>query len=289
MFDENGKSVRKALPSTPVQVLGFDFVPKAGERVYVVDDKLTRQVVQERVGLEKVKRTKKTTAQTDAETSLDILDEATKTQLNIIVKGDVAGSIEAITQTLATITSDEVSVNVIHSGVGAINDNDVHLAEMSDARLIAFHTKVNPTAAQIAKKAKIKIKEFKIIYQIFDYVTLEMVKLYKPKFVEKYLGRAEVLQTFKSSKLGTIAGCRITDGMFTRDTTIIRLTRGKEVVGDFKLEGLQIEKNQAKEVKKGFECGIRLGGDIVPHVGDILECYGTEQLPIIYNGKKYEF
>jgi len=287
MTDENGKSLRKALPSTPVQVLGFDTVPKAGERVYVVDEKLTKQVVGERVAIEKVKRTKKTST-TDAEHSFDVMAEGEKTHLNLIVKGDVAGSVEAIIQTLGSITSDEVSVHVIHSGVGAINDNDVRLAEMSDARLIAFHTKINATAATIAKKAKVQIHEFKIIYQIFDFVTLEMVKLFKPKFQEKFLGRAEVLQLFRSSKLGTIIGAKVTDGVVQRGTTI-RQIRGKETIGDFKLESINIQKDQVKEVKKGFECGMKIESSCLPQVGDILECYGTEQLPIIYNGKKYEF
>ena len=287
MTDENGKSLRKATPSTPVQVLGFDSVPKAGENVYVVDEKLTKQVVDERKGLEKVKRTKKTKA-TEVDATFDVMAEADKTQLNVIVKGDVAGSIEAIVQTLSTIQSDEVTINVIHSGVGAVNDNDVLLAEMSDALLVAFHTKINATASQIAKKAKIKIHEFKVIYQIFDFVTLEMVKKFKPKFKEISIGRAEVLQVFKSSKLGLIAGCRVTDGKIVRDGKI-RVTRGKEMLGDFKLESLNILKDNVKEVAKGFECGIKLENSAIPQVGDIYECIGQEQLPIIYNGKQYAF
>jgi len=287
MHDENGKSLRKATPATPIQVLGFDSVPRAGERVFVVDEKLTKQVASERKDIEKVKRTKKTT-EADAESSFDVLAEGEKTNLNIIIKGDVAGSVEAIVQAIRDINSEEVSVHVIHSGVGAINDNDVRLAEMSDALLIAFHTKVNATAAQIAKAAKIKIHEFKVIYQIFDFVTEQMVRLFKPKFIEKFLGRAEVMQIFKSSKLGLITGCRVTDGVIERNTKI-RLIRGKETIGDFNLDSLNIHKDQVKEVKKGFECGIKLENSVIPQVGDILECYGTQQLPIIFEGRKYEF
>jgi len=287
MTDENGKALRKAPPSTPVQVLGFHEVPMAGDMVYVVDEKLTRQVVEERKDKEKVKMTKKFST-TEAESAFDVMHEAEKTHLNIIVKGDVAGSVEAIIQTLNTITSDEVSVHVISHGVGNINDNDVSLAEVTGAKLVAFQTKITATAKALAKKQKVQIHEFKIIYEIFDFITTEMVKLFKPKFVEKYHGRAEVLQIFKSSALGLIAGCRVTDGKILRNTKI-KLSRGGELLGEFKLDSLKIKMNDAKEVATGHECGIKLAGAPVIQMGDILECFGEEQLPIMFNGRKYEF
>ncbi|MCL2846926.1 MAG: translation initiation factor IF-2 [Firmicutes bacterium] len=288
MTDENGKKMRKAGPSTPVQVLGFSEVPKAGDMVYVVDEKLTKQVVEERRDKEKVKKTKQLST-TDSEHAFEVMQEAEKTQLNVIVKGDVAGSVEAIIQTLHTITSDEVSVNVISSGVGNINDNDVALADMADARLIAFQTKITATAKDRAKKAKVTIHEFKIIYEIFDFVTNEMVKLFKPKFIDKYFGKAEVLQIFRSSAVGIIAGCRVIDGKIYRNNARVKLHRGGDVLGEFKIESLKIKTNDAKEVASGHECGIRLDGAPPVQPGDIFECLGQEQLPIMFNGRKYEF
>ncbi|MCL2756164.1 MAG: translation initiation factor IF-2 [Firmicutes bacterium] len=286
MTDENGKALRKATPSTPVQVLGFHEVPNAGDTVYVVDEKLTKQVARERLDKEKIKRAGMLST-TDSEHAFDVMHEAEKTHLNIIVKGDVAGSVEAIIQTLETITSDEVSVHVISHGVGNVNDNDVSLAEVTGAKLVAFHTKITATAKQLAKRQKIQIHEFKVIYEIFDFVTTEMVKLFKPKFIEKYHGRAEVLQLFKSSAIGIIAGCRVTDGKILRNTKI-KLLRGGELIGEYKMDSLKIKTNDAKEVGNGHECGIKLV-DATVNVGDILESYGQEQLPIMFNGRKYEF
>ncbi|MCL2569732.1 MAG: translation initiation factor IF-2 [Firmicutes bacterium] len=287
MTDEAGKEVRKARPSTPVQVLGFSDVPKAGDAAYVVDEKLTKQVVAERRDKEKVKKTK-CFSTTEADNAFDAMTEAEKTPLNLIIKGDVAGSLEAIIQTINTITSDEVAIHVVSSGVGAVNDNDVSLADVTGARLIAFSTKTTQTAKQIAKKQKVQIHEFDVIYQIFDFVTNEMVKLFKPKYVDKYHGRAEVLQVFRSSAVGLISGCRVTDGKILRNTRI-RLVRGGEQIGEYKLESLKIKSNDTKEVAINHECGIKLEGNVLTQVGDILECYGQEQLPIMYNGRKYEF
>jgi translation initiation factor IF-2 len=287
MTDENGKTVKTAGPSTPVMVLGFQEVPKAGDAVYVVDEKLTKQVVSERKNKEKVTRTETKTPAAGID-AFAKMQEADKKQLNVIIKGDVSGSVEAIIQSVNNITSDEVSVNVISSGVGAVNDNDVALAEMADAILIAFHTKVSPTAKTKAEKAKVKIHEYKVIYEIFDYITEQMVRLFSPKFVEKYLGKAEARAIFKSSAIGLIAGCMVLDGKVMRGGKV-KLTRGGEVIGEYNIESLKIKTNDVKEVAGGFECGIKLENCQDVRVGDILECVGTEQLPIIFNGKKYEF
>jgi len=276
------------LPSTPVSILGFNEVPKAGDGVYVVDEKLTKQVVSERKTKEKVTRTKASTKVASDIDAIARLDESAKKQLNVIIKGDVSGSVEAIIQSVKNITSDEVNINVISSGVGVVNDNDVALSEMAGALLIAFHVKTSPTAQNMAKKLKIKIHEYKVIYQIFDFITDQMVRLFSPKFIEVYHGRAEVRAVFKSSAIGLIAGCMVTDGKILRDTTI-KLHRGEEVIGQYKLASLKIVKDDVKEVAKGFECGIKLEGAVVTCVGDVLECVGKEQQPIIWGGKKYEF
>jgi translation initiation factor IF-2 len=177
-------------------------------------------------------------------------------------------------------------VDIISSGVGVVNDNDVSLAEVSNALIIAFHVKTSPTAKAAAKRAKITIHEYTVIYQIFDFVTEQMVRLFTPKFNDVYYGKAEVLALFKSSAVGLIAGCIVRDGKILRGADV-KLMRKGAVVAAQKLESLKIKKDDVKEVTTGFECGIKLDAEVV--VGDIIECWGKEQQPIMYGGKKYEF
>jgi translation initiation factor IF-2 len=287
MTDENGKVIKKAGPSAPVVVLGFNEVPRAGDAVYVVDEKLTKEVVSERKVKEQVKRTEKKIDVTGID-ALAKLQEAAKTHLNVIIKGDVSGSVEAIIQTLENITSDEVGVSVISSGVGAVNDNDVALAQTTGALLIAFNVKTTPTAKHAAENVKIKIHEYKVVYEIFDFVTEQMVRKFKPKFETVYLGKVEVRALFKSSAVGLIAGCMVVDGRVTRGSKV-KLLRGGTEVGQYKIESVKIKTNDVKEVLAGFECGIKLEGTVDIKVGDIFEVIGVNQLPIIFNGKKYEF
>ena len=288
MTNENGKAVKVATPGMPVAVLGFSDVPKAGDECYVVDEKLTKPVVPERKGKERVIKTR---AGSKDLSDIDVvarLDQSAKKQLNVIIKGDVSGSVEAIIQSINNITSEEVNINVISSGVGVVNDNDVALADVADALLISFNVKASQTATTFARKQKVKIHTFNVIYQIFDFVTEQMVRMFSPKFNEIYHGRAEVLAVFKSSAIGLIAGCMVRDGKILRDTKM-KLVRGKETVGEYKLDSLKIKKDDVKEVASGFECGIKLDTKEEIKVGDIIECYGKEQQPIIFEGRKYEF
>ena len=286
MTDENGKTIKNATPGMPVRVLGFGDVPKAGDMCYVVDDKLTKQVVSERKDKEKAIKVKASTKVASDIDAIAHLDESAKKQLNLIIKSDVSGSLEAILQSVATIQSDEVRVSVISSGVGAVNDNDVARAHVTGAKIIAFNVKATATATQMAKKEKIVVNSFNVIYQIFDFVTEQMVRLFTPKFNEVYYGKAEVRALFKSSVIGMISGCMVIDGRIVRDTEV-KVIRGDKNLGTFKLESLKIKKDDVKEVAKGFECGIKLGIETME--GDIIECYGKEQQPVMYNGRKYEF
>ncbi|MCL2228753.1 MAG: translation initiation factor IF-2 [Firmicutes bacterium] len=288
MMDSNGKPMKTATPGTPVQVLGFSDVPKAGDACYVVDASLTRQVVLERKDKERRAQTKASTKLASDIDAIASLDTKAKKQLNVILKGDVTGSLEAIIQTLNTITSDEVNVNVISSGVGVVNDNDVSLAEVSEALIIAFNVKTSPTAKILAKKQKQQIHEFNVIYQIFDFVTEKMVRMFAPQYKEVYFGSAEVRAVFKSSAIGLIAGCMVKDGKVTRGEKV-KLVRGKDTVGECRIETLKIKKDDTKEVASGFECGIKLDGTVEIKVGDVIQCIGSERLPVMYNGKKYEF
>jgi len=288
MQDENGKTVKAATPGMPVQVLGFNEVPKAGDACHVVDDKLTREVVSERKEKERVTKTSAGSKKASEIDAVAKLNDAAKKQLNLIIKGDVSGSVEAIIQSINNITSDEVKINVISSGVGVVNDNDVNLSQVANAVLIAFNVKTSPTAVKLAKEQKVEIHGFNVIYRIFDFVTEQMVRRFTPKFNEIYYGKAEVLAIFKSSALGQIAGCMVKDGKVLRGAKV-RLFRGKVKVGEYTIDSLKIKKDDQKEVAGGFECGIKLDSDVEVLVGDMIECFGLEQQPIIYGGKKYEF
>ncbi|MDR0975986.1 MAG: translation initiation factor IF-2 [Christensenellaceae bacterium] len=287
MFDSAGKAVRVATPAMPVQIVGYAEVPTAGDDVYVVDEKLSKQVIDER-------KTKAKSSATvgakilDADAALSKMTQSDKKPLNIILKTDVAGSVEAIKQSLANITSDEVSVNVISAGVGNITDSDVDLASVSGALLIAFNTKTTPTAKTYAEKLKVKVYNYSIIYQIFDFITEQMVRLFTPKWQVKYFGKAEVRALFKSSALGQIAGCMVVDGKIYRGETAT-IYRDGVSLGEYTLSSLKIGKDDAKSVDKGYECGIKIDGAPEFKVGDVVEVNGKEQLPIIWNGKKYEF
>ncbi|MDR1917938.1 MAG: translation initiation factor IF-2, partial [Christensenellaceae bacterium] len=285
MRNDSGKMVQTATPGVPVQITGFTDVPTMGIPVYVVDEKLTKQVIAERKGKEKT--IKANSAHPVA--NFDPFAEMSKTekkQLRIILKADVSGSLEAIEQSLNNITSDEVNMSVISRGVGMVNDNDVDLASVTGALIIAFNTKTVSTAVKSAEKSNVKIYNFNVIYEIFDFITEQMVRLFPPKFETEYYGRAEVRALFKSSVVGQIAGCMVLDGKVIRNAAVI-LRRGDTEIGRYTIESLKIKNDDMKEVLKGNECGIKLKNSPELLVGDILEIVGEKQLPIIFNGKEY--
>ncbi len=287
MKDDRGRVIKAATPSMPVQVMGFAAVPNAGDSVYVVDEKLTKQVVAERKNKEKIVKagSGKKIDGFDPFAAMKITD---KKQLNIILKADVSGSLEAIEQSLAAITSEEVNVNVISHGVGSVTDNDLDLASVTDALVIAFNTKTASATEKNADKLKVKIYTFNVIYELFDFVTEQMVRMFTPKFETEHYGKVEIRAIFKSSSVGQIAGCYVLDGKVTRNGTVI-LQRGKNEVGRYRIESLKIKTDDQKEVLKGAECGIKLKDAPELKVGDVMDVIGEKQLPIIYNGKEYKF
>jgi translation initiation factor IF-2 len=287
MKNDAGKSVKTATPGVPVQITGFTDVPAVGIEVYAVDDKLTKQVIAERKGREKT--IKANTSHSVA--NFDPFAEMSKTekkQLRIILKADVSGSLEAIEQSINNIISDEVTVSVISRGVGMVNDNDVDLASVTGALIIAFNTKTVSGAIKSAEKQKVKIFNYNIIYEIFDFVTEQMVQLFSPKFETEYFGRAEVRALFRGSAIGQIAGCMVLDGKVIRNSTVI-VKRADAEIGRYIIESLKIKTDDMKEVLKGNECGIKLRNSPELLVGDIFEIVGEKQLPIIFNGKEYKF
>ncbi len=287
MKDDCGRAIKSATPGMPVQVIGFNEVPTAGADVYVVDEKLTKQVVSERKNKEKILKAGMGKS-LDGFDPLAAMKDTDKKQLNIILKADVSGSLEAIEQTLANIQSDEVRVSVIAKSVGAVTDNDLDLASVTGALVITFNVKTNSTVQKNADRLKVKIYPFNVIYELFDFVTEQMVRLFTPQFETEHYGKVEVRALFKSSQAGQIAGCHVLEGKVMRNATVV-LLRGKTEVGKYQIESLKIKTDDQKEVLKGADCGIKLKDAPELKVGDIFDVIGEKQLPIIFNGKEYKF
>ncbi|MCQ2382636.1 MAG: translation initiation factor IF-2 [Clostridia bacterium] len=287
MKDDCGRTIKAATPGMPVQVIGFNDVPAAGADVYVVDEKLTKQVVLERKNKEKIMKAGMGKS-LDGFDPLAAMKDTDKKQLNIILKADVSGSLEAIEQTLANIQSDEVHVSVISKGVGTVTDNDLDLASVTNALVITFNVKTNSTIQKNADRLKVKIYPFNVIYELFDFVTEQMVRLFTPQFEIEHYGKVEVRALFKSSVAGQIAGCHVIDGKVMRNATVV-LIRGKNEVGKYQIESLKIKTDDQKEVLKGADCGIKLKDAPELKVGDVFDVIGEKQMPIIFNGKEYKF
>lgn len=287
MKDDCGHSIKSATPGMPVQVIGFTEVPTAGVDVYVVDEKLTKQVVAERKNKEKIMKAGMGKSINGFD-PLMAMKNTDKKQLNIILKADVSGSLEAIEQTLANIQSEEVNVSVISKGVGTVTDNDLDLASVTNALVIAFNVKTNSTIQKNADRLKVKIYPFDVIYELFDFVTEHMVRLFTPQYTIEHYGKVEVRALFKSSSAGQIAGCHVVDGKVMRNATVV-LIRGKNEIGKYQIDSLKIKTDDQKEVLKGADCGIKLKDSPELQVGDVFDVIGEKQMPIIFNGKEYKF
>ena len=274
MFDENGKPVKQARPSTPVAVLGLNEVPSSGDNVYAVDESLSKQVIQERIAKIKEERAKQSSGVT-LEGFMDRVHEGGLKNLNIIIKADTQGSVEALKASLITIRNEEAKVNIVHSAAGAVTESDVILAETTKAVIIAFNQKPVPKAKSLAENLKVEIKEYKIIYEIIDDVTKALNGMLTIKYEEKYIGMAEIRMVFKLSSVGKVAGSYVKDGKITRNA-IAKVKRGDEELGVSAVESLKIVKDEKAEVLKGFECGIKLKENIDFKEGDIIEFYVKE-------------
>ena len=277
MRDFRGEPLAKAGPSTPVEIIGFDSVPEAGEACRVVKDEKTARVLANR-------RTNRLRAEDLAKQHALTLDdlyariaEGEVSELNLIIKADVQGSIEALADALGQIGHEEVKVRVINSGVGGINESDVMLATASSAIIIGFNVRPNAPAAALAEAEGVDIRTYRVIYKVTEDVQAALVGLLKPEVVEEVLGQTEVRQLFKVSRLGTIAGCHVTRGKITR-TSSIRVLRDGVVVHDGKLASLKRFNEDTREVLEGFECGILLDGFNDLKVGDTLEAYETKEV-----------
>ena len=258
MMDENGKPVKKATPSTPVQILGLDAVPESGDSLTVVDEKMKNQIIAERKN--KIKQDKINSQGTvNIDDLFNKADANSLKVLNIIIKADVQGSVEALKASLADLRNDEAKVVCVHSAVGNITESDVLLAQASNAIIIGFNVKCEGKASAMAEKNKIQIKSYSIIYECIDDVKLALKGMLAPKYEDKQVGTLEVRQIFKISSVGTIAGCYVLEGKITKNSKVHVIRNGKEIA-QADVENLKVQKNEAKEVTKGFECGIKLKG-----------------------------
>ena len=277
MLNDRGQAVEAAGPSDPVEVIGFSEVPAAGDILYGVDqDKLSKQVVEERKDKQKAEMLKKM-----SKVSLDDLfnqiAEGQIKDLNIIIKADVQGSVEAVKQSLEKLSNDEVRVRAIHCGVGAIKETDVMLASASNAIIIGFNVRPDAMALSAAEHEKVDIRLYRIIYNAIEDITNAMKGLLDPEFEEVILGHVEVRQTFKVSSVGTIAGCYVTDGKITRNSSV-RLLRDNVVIFEGKISSLKRFKDDAKEVLQGYECGVSLENFNDIKDLDIIESYEMKEI-----------
>lgn len=271
MFDENGTLVKKAGPSIAVSVLGLNDVPSAGDNVVAIDEKLSKQVIAERKDKIKVDKAK-TTSGVSLDDFMSRVNEGKLKSLNVIIKADVQGSVEALKATLTDIKNEEVKVTCVHSGAGAVTESDVLLAEVSSAIIIAFNVKIPAKVSQLAKTGKVQIKEYNVIYQVVDEITAAISGMMTIKYEKVVIGHVEVRAVFKLSSNGIIAGSYVKDGKVLRKSHARVLRDGVEIV-DSPLADLKIMKENKAEVHAGFECGIKLREQVDLKEGDIFEIY----------------
>ena len=277
MFDDRGAQLETAPPSTPVEILGMEGLPQAGDQFVVVADRDKARGVSEY----REQKAREATLAKSSRVSLEGLAEQLKTagtkELNIILKADVGGSVEVLSDLLTKLSNDKVRLKLLRSGVGAITESDVLLASASNAIIIGFNVRPERKAQELAEQEKVDIRLHSIIYELQDEIKRAMTGLLEPTIKETYQGRAQVKETFRIPKVGTIAGCSVTDGIIKRDSEV-RLLRDNNVVFTGKVGSLRRFKDDASEVRNGMECGISISnyGDI--KVGDVIEAFVTEKV-----------
>ena len=277
MTDEKGRKVKKATASTPVEITGLTEVPEAGETFYEVEDEKTaKHLIEKRKNQARDKALNATTRVT-LDDLFNQIAKGNLKQLNLIVKADVQGSVEAVKQSLEKLSNDEVKVKVIHANVGAVTQTDVTLAKVSNAIIIAFNVRPEPLAKDMAEKDEVEIKVYSVIYNAIEDVEAAMKGMLDPVYKEVVIGNAEIRQTFKISNVGTIAGCYVTTGKVARNAGV-RLLRDHVVIYEGKLISLKRMKDDAKEVAAGYECGIQLENYNDIKEGDIIEAYIMEEI-----------
>ena len=277
MVNDKGKKVKFAGPSTPVEIMGLTEVPEAGETLYEVkDEKMAKHLIERR---KRQAREKSINAM--SKVTLDNLfgqmESGKLKQLNLIVKADVQGSVEALKQSLEKVSNEEVRVKVIHSAAGAVTESDVTLAKVSNAIIIAFNVRPVMAAKQEAEKDEVQIKQYSVIYQALDDVEAAMKGMLDPKYEEEIIGTAQIRQVFKISNVGTVGGAMVLTGKLERNAGV-RVIRDDVVIHEGKLSSLKRYKDDVKEVAKDFECGIQLEKYNDIKEGDILEAFVMKEI-----------
>jgi translation initiation factor IF-2 len=278
MFDDHGRTVKDATPSTPVEVLGLQGIPEAGDNFQVTDEAKARHIVEYRQGKQRDAAMARTSG---ARITLDQLHEQLKSgdvkELGIVIKADVQGSVEVLSEMLPKLSTDQVKLKIIGSGVGAVTENDILLASASGAIVIAFGVRPDRKALELAQQEHVDVRTHTIIYEVSDELKKAMEGLLEPVIQETYLGRAEVRNTFRVKGAGTVAGCYVVDGVLKRDGQV-RVVRDGAIIYTSKLSSLKRFKDDASEVRTGFECGAGIANFNDVKVGDILECFQVTKL-----------
>jgi translation initiation factor IF-2 len=279
LIDDRGEQVREAGPSTPVEVLGFQATPEAGDRLGVVENEArAREVTEYRYNLRRDKIVATAAGQRGSlEQMMHRLQAEGKQLFPIVIKGDVQGSVEAIAQALAKLGTEEVAAQVMHAGVGGITESDVSLAATSSAAILGFNVRANAQARAAAERDGIEIRYYNVIYDLVDDIKAAMSGLLSPERRETFLGNAEILEIFQISKVGKVAGCRVTEGKVERGASV-RLIRDNVVIHEGKLSTLKRFKDEVREVPAGQECGMAFERYEDMRVGDVIECYRVEEI-----------
>ena len=276
MIDDSGKTVKEAGPSMAVNVLGLEEVPNSGDSIFAVSQALMKEVIEER----KRKASDamiKSASKVSLEEMFGMIEGGNLKTLNLIIKGDVQGSVEAVKQSVVKLSNEEVQVKVIHSGAGAITETDVMLADSSNAIILGFNVRPDAKAKALAERSKVDVRSYRIIYDLLDDMEAALKGMLAPKFHEIYLGKCEVRQTFKITGVGNIAGCYVLDGKIVRGGKL-RIYRDDVLVVEGNVHQLKRFKDDVKEVAYGFECGCAIEGFNDIKIGDIIECYIIEQI-----------
>ncbi|MBR3532342.1 MAG: translation initiation factor IF-2 [Clostridiales bacterium] len=277
MYDDKGETIKKAGPSIPVEILGLPEVPQAGEVLYAVkDEKMARQLVEKRKIKQREEHIRKS-SRMSLENLAAQMAEGNVKELNLIVKADIQGSVEAVTQSFEKLTNDQVRVKVVHGAVGAINESDIVLADVSNAIIIGFNVRPNAIITEKAKEAGVDIRLYDVIYKATEDIEKAMKGMLEPTFEEVVLGHAEIRELFKVSGVGTIGGSYVTDGKIVRNCGV-RLLRNDIVIHTGELGSLQRLKDSVKEVQAGFECGLTIAGYNDIKVGDVVEAFTSQEV-----------
>ncbi len=280
LIDDRGGAINEALPSMPVEVLGLNSTPVAGDELLVVPDEAkAREITEFRIRRKKAIAAAASTPRGNFEQMMQNIKSGAVKELAVLIKGDVHGSVEAIKNALVKLTDEntEVKVRVLDAAVGSITESDVTLAKASNAMIIGFNVRANAQAREMAKRDAVELRYYSIIYNVIDDVKQALSGMLSPTLREKFLGNAQILQVFNITKVGKVAGCKVTEGIVKRGAKV-RLLRDNVVIHEGSLKTLKRLKDEAKEVREGFECGMAFESYDDIKEGDVIECFEIEEI-----------